>query len=103
MPALHVDKRIPEITGVDARAIPDTVLRSETPLVLRGLLADWPVVQAAQQSPEAVAQYLQRFERAGGPPVVATVGRRRSTAASFTTTRCRASISVARTCRWASR
>ncbi len=74
MPALHVDKRIPEITGVDARAIPDTVLRSETPLVLRGLLADWPVVQAAQQSPEAVAQYLQRFERAGGPPVVATVG-----------------------------
>lgn len=74
MPALHVDKRIPEITGVDSRAIPDTVLRSETPLVLRGLLADWPVVQAAQQSPEAVAQYLQRFERAGGPPVVATVG-----------------------------
>lgn len=74
MPALHVDKRIPEIAGVDPREIPEAVLRSETPLVLRGLLADWPVVQAAQQSPEAVARYLHRFERADAPPVVATVG-----------------------------
>lgn len=74
MPALQVDKRIPELAGIDPLAIPDAVLRSETPLVLRGLLGDWPVVQAARQSAEAVTHYLHRFERADGPPVVATVG-----------------------------
>ncbi|NYZ61171.1 cupin-like domain-containing protein [Luteimonas deserti] len=71
---MQVDKRIAECGGLRPDTIPDAVLRSTTPLVLRGLLADWPVVHAARQSGPAAAAYLQRFERRGGPPVVATVG-----------------------------
>lgn len=32
------------------------------PVVLRGLVTDWPVVQAARQSPDALMTYLQHFD-----------------------------------------
>jgi hypothetical protein len=35
------------------------------PVVLRGLVADWPVVQAAQRSPEALRNYLASFDAGG--------------------------------------
>ncbi|MCD9033352.1 cupin-like domain-containing protein [Luteimonas sp. Y-2-2-4F] len=65
---------IAERRDVDRRALPDEVLRTETPLVLRGLVADWPMVRAAQDGPRAAAGYLGGFARAGAPPVAATVG-----------------------------
>lgn len=37
------------------------LLSSVTPVVLRGLVAHWPLVQAAQQSDSATAAYLQPF------------------------------------------
>ncbi|HVK51587.1 MAG TPA: cupin-like domain-containing protein [Pseudoxanthomonas sp.] len=67
-------KALPERHGLDYRALPEDVLRSATPMVLRGLVASWPMVQAARQSAEAAIDYLSGFERAGAPPVVATVG-----------------------------
>jgi hypothetical protein len=36
---------------------------SERPLVLRGLVADWPMVQAARRSPREAEAYLRRFHR----------------------------------------
>lgn len=63
-----------EVHGLDYRALPDDVLTSPEPLVLRGVVADWPMVQAARTSAEAAIDYLAGFERAGAPPVVATVG-----------------------------
>ncbi len=41
--------------------IPDGVLESERPLLLRGLVADWPLVDAAKQSADAADAYLRRF------------------------------------------
>ena len=67
-------KALPERHGLDYRALPDDLLSSSTPVVLRGLVASWPMVQAARQSAEAAIDYLSGFERAGAPPVVATVG-----------------------------
>jgi hypothetical protein len=60
--------------GDAARGLPDAVLRSTRPLVLRGLVAHWPLVQAAQASPDAASAYLMRFYRGAtvtvmlGPP-----------------------------------
>ncbi|GGD45201.1 cupin-like domain-containing protein [Pseudoxanthomonas indica] len=65
---------LPERHGLDYRALPDEVLHSDTPMVLRGVVADWPMVQAARQSAEAAIDYVAGFERADAPPVVATVG-----------------------------
>lgn len=42
------------------------------PVVLRGLVADWPVVQAARSSPAGLRQYLSAFD--AGTPVQAYLG-----------------------------
>ena len=52
---------IREIAGVDPRALPDEVLESTEPLVLRGVVAEWPMVRAARQSMGAATAYLKRF------------------------------------------
>lgn len=65
---------IAEAHGLDFRALPEALLRSSEPVVLRGVVAEWPMVQAARESSEAAIAYLAQFERAGAPPAVATVG-----------------------------
>jgi hypothetical protein len=54
-------ERIREVAGVDARALPDEVLESTQPLVLRGLVAYWPMVRAALESQASATAYLRRF------------------------------------------
>ena len=56
-------KPIIELEGIAAHALPDDVLRSTQPLVLRGLVADWPLVQAGLKSPRDGIAYLRRFSR----------------------------------------
>jgi hypothetical protein len=65
---------IGELADVDPRAIPSDLLQSGKPVVLRGLVAKWPMVQASRGPAEASVAYLRGFERADAPPVVATVG-----------------------------
>jgi len=65
---------IPERRGDAPDALSDAVLASAVPVVLRDLVAHWPMVAAARESMHAAAAYLRGFERAGAPPVVATVG-----------------------------
>src|SRR3546814_4012305 len=66
MPAI-VDNPIRELAGVDPRALPDAVLCSTTPVVLRGLVDAWPLVRAPRASAEEAAAYLQRFDHATMP------------------------------------
>ena len=49
------------VEGCSAREIPDDVLRSDVPLVLKGLVSDWPAVQACSASLDAAAAYLGGF------------------------------------------
>jgi hypothetical protein len=65
-----------EVAGIDPRALPDRVLDSTRPLVLRGLAADWPVVKAGLAGPKAAVDYLLGFYRQatvgaflGGPDI----------------------------------
>jgi cupin-like protein len=60
---LAISRQIREISGIDSRALPDDVLTSTQPLVLRGVVAHWPVARAGRESGEAAAAYLRRFYR----------------------------------------
>lgn len=63
--------RIREIAGLDRRALPDEVLASESPIVLRGLVGDWPLVEAARRGPREAIAHLRAFD--GGQPIIALV------------------------------
>ncbi|MFC0679852.1 cupin-like domain-containing protein [Lysobacter korlensis] len=69
---LQTADRVCELTGVDADALPDEVLTSTRPVVLRGLAAGWPAVQASRASRGAGIDYLRRFD--AGSTVAAMVG-----------------------------
>jgi hypothetical protein len=72
VPMLPAPKPIPVRTGLDPQALPDEILCATEPVVLKGLVAHWPLVQAAQQSGEAAAQYVRSFYQ--GAPVEAFFG-----------------------------
>jgi len=65
---------IAERPGDGPAGLSDELLASAQPVVLRGLVAHWPMVAAARDSMQAAAAYLRRLERPDAPPVVATVG-----------------------------
>ena len=69
---LPIAKSVHSLAGLSPNALPDEVLRSTQPLVLEGLVSDWPMVRAAQQSEQAAAQYVRSFYR--GVPVEAFFG-----------------------------
>jgi hypothetical protein len=52
---------IKTLEGVSPDAIPQAVLASTVPLVLKGLVKNWPIVTAAEQSVEAGFNYLCQF------------------------------------------
>lgn len=51
------------IAGISPQALPDDILCSTEPWVLEGLVDSWPMVQAAQKSGQAAADYLRGFYR----------------------------------------
>lgn len=65
-----------ERTDVSPDALPDDVLQSTQPVLMRGLVRHWPIVQAALHSDPACCDYLRRFgERSKvglwrGPPEI---------------------------------
>jgi Cupin-like domain len=63
---------IVELEGITPDTLPDEVLRSTQPLVLRGLVAQWPLVQAGLKSAQDAIAYLRQFSR--DATVVAMVG-----------------------------
>jgi hypothetical protein len=69
MPAL---KPIREIAGLRPVDLSDALLTSTEPLVLRGLAAQWPLVQAGRTSQQAASNYLRRYYR--GEKVIAMLG-----------------------------
>ncbi len=58
---LEVDKTVKEMQGIRADSVPPEVLTSTQPLLLKGLVADWPFVKAGRRSMSAAAQYLLKF------------------------------------------
>ena len=63
---------LPEYHGVDRARFEAEIRPAGLPAILRGLGANWPAVQAAERSDEAIIAYLKRFSHA--EPVGAVVG-----------------------------
>ena len=61
-----------EIDGISPANLSDEILKSTQPLILRGLVKAWPMVQAGLESAAKGQAYLSRFY--GGMPVVAMLG-----------------------------
>ena len=61
--ATFADKPIPEIQCSGSQQLTEEILTSTEPVVLRGLVASWPVVRAALTSQESADAYLRRFYR----------------------------------------
>lgn len=60
---LPVSNRVQEIEGIDPQSLPDAILKATQPVVLRGLVANWPIVQAGLASAQTADAYLRRFYR----------------------------------------
>lgn len=54
-------KPVREVTGLRPADLGPDILASTEPLLLRGLVADWPAVAAARTSPQAAIAYLRRW------------------------------------------
>jgi hypothetical protein len=63
---------VTEIAGCESGRISEEVLQSDQPLLLRNLVANWPLVEAAKQSADAADAYLRRFYN--GTPVSVSSG-----------------------------
>ena len=69
--ARAAEVRVAEAEGVDPRALPADVLASTEPVLLRGLVAGWPMVRAAQAGARTAIDYVRGFD--GGDAVTAFV------------------------------
>ncbi|RZF63470.1 cupin-like domain-containing protein [Sphingomonas populi] len=59
--------RVPEITGIDSDAIPfEHIVAENRPVVLKGVVRDWPLTRAGARGPGAAITYLLGFY-AGAP------------------------------------
>ena len=57
-------------TDVDLKTFRDEIRPAAEPVVLKGLVSDWPVVRAARESPRALADAIRRFDRGRMPNVI---------------------------------
>ena len=62
---------IEEVSGVDAGRAFERVASYDHPVVMRGLAAEWPLVEKSRESNAAVGEYLRQFYN--GDPVTAMV------------------------------
>ncbi|RFB04305.1 cupin-like domain-containing protein [Parvularcula marina] len=67
-----VTAELPERSDVTPEIFSREILPAGQPVVMRGLVRDWPAVDAAADGPEAAASYLMRFDR--GQPVETIFG-----------------------------
>lgn len=61
MSAMPVLPSVQVLEGCEPQNIPDYVFESEVPLVLKGLVEEWPAVKACRRSIDAAAVYLSKF------------------------------------------
>ncbi len=60
---LDIKEKVKEVKGISPQDLSDEILLSTRPLLLKGLVEDWPMVQAARKSPQDADRYLRRFNR----------------------------------------
>lgn len=61
MTDLPMPTPVRELTGCRADAIPDAVLQSREPIILKGLVSEWPATQSCSESLSRAATYLSNY------------------------------------------
>ena len=69
---ISINKPIKDIKCADQGRVPDEVYASVEPVVIRGLVADWPLVKMGQKSFRDAGDYLKGFYQ--NLPVAASIG-----------------------------
>ncbi len=64
--------RVPEVTVADAADLDRRMRAADAPFIVRGLVADWPLVRAGKESGKAARDYLAQHRR--DMPFVVSVG-----------------------------
>jgi hypothetical protein len=54
--------KIPELRNIDVPTFRNEILPLSKPVVLKGLVADWPATEAGLRSPQALGEYLKAFD-----------------------------------------
>jgi hypothetical protein len=73
---MNESAQIPVRENVDLKAFREEIVPACKPVVLKGLVNDWPAVQAARESPRALANYLRGLDQGRqiivmeGPPSI---------------------------------
>ena len=60
---LTIEKSVREVTGVKPDGLSPEILSATEPLLLKGMVADWPIVRAARQSTNSAVTYIRRFDQ----------------------------------------
>jgi hypothetical protein len=58
---LEIDRVVEEISGISCDDIPADVLSATEPLLLKGLVSNWPLVKAGRESVTAGCDYLRKY------------------------------------------
>ena len=58
---LTIEKSVREIAGLSPGEVPAEVLNSTEPFLLKGMVAEWPIVKAAKVSAKSADLYLRQF------------------------------------------
>ena len=67
------NKPIKEVECSQSGQVPSAVYDSSEPLVIRGLISDWPLVKMGLKSPREAGNYLKGFYQ--NLPVTAAIGK----------------------------
>lgn len=54
--------KVAEVYGITPERFIDEIVPAYRPVILRGLVTDWPAVAAGHKGPQAMADYIRRFD-----------------------------------------
>ena len=59
---VNLMRQIREVSNIDPNGIPDEILSSKEPVLLKNLVGHWPLVEAAKKSDSDTISYLREFD-----------------------------------------
>jgi hypothetical protein len=60
---LNIEQKVREVQGIKPDGLTEEILMSTEPLLLRGMVNEWPMVQAAKKSARDADGYLRQFNQ----------------------------------------
>lgn len=60
---LSINSPVREVAGLTSDTLPEEILASTEPVLLKGMVQNWPLVQAARQSAAAADEYIRQFNQ----------------------------------------